>query len=274
MTKKSRFGLGESFASVDWPRVARCFGALFFLFLSYYLVKPLRNSQFLKEFPPQALPWIYLLVSGASLALTRVFQWSASRISRRSLVASTFLWAILCKALFYWGLPQGGHAWTGAFYLWASIYFLLLVSTLWGCLNERFTSQQGERYFALIALGSTLGNIAGAQIADWLVGWQWSYGTLLLSATALGVSLLLLWPELSFPVVVPPEVDQRCPSSKGAWIKDRFLRSIGVMVLSLAIYSTALDFVTQRLLDRQVGQQVYARHVQPHLSQWSRRQIE
>ena len=238
--------------------MARCAGALFFLFLSYYLVKPLRNSQFLKEFPPHFLPWIYLVVSGGSLLVTQIFQWCASRMGRRALVAGTFAWAMLCKVFFFVALPHGGQRMTGLFYLWASVYFLLLVSTLWGCLNERFRSQQGERCFPFIALGATLGNIVGAYCADALSGW--GYSTLLWSALALLLSLGLLWPEFDYPVQMPTVVS---PQRQVGWLHDRYLRAIAVMVLALAVFSTATDFVTQRRLDVQVGEQVYRLRVAP-----------
>ena len=128
-------------------RIVRCAAALFFLFLSYYLVKPLRNSQFLNEFDPLFMPWIYLVVSVTSMLVTKVFQWCSLRFTRKQVVAGTFLWAMLCKLFFLVTLPQGGQRITALFYLWASVYFLLLVPTLWGCLNERFRPDQCQRCF-------------------------------------------------------------------------------------------------------------------------------
>ena len=239
----------------------RSAAALFFLFLAYYLIKPLRNSQFLKEFPPHALPWVYLAVSAGSLLITRIFQWCSLRMSRRTVVAGTFGWAMSCKIFFYFALPMGGQRMTGIFYLWASIYFLLLVSTLWGCLNERFRSDQGERCFPFIALGSTIGGIVGSYCADATAGW--GYSTLLMSAMALFCSLALLWIELAYPVQM---AERRKPPQgrRGwGWLSDQTLRAIAMMVLALAVFSTATDFVTQRRLDVRVGEQVYQREVAP-----------
>lgn len=245
-------------------RIWRCAAALFFLFLSYYLVKPLRNSQFLTEFGPFALPWIYLAVSLGSLVVTRVFQWCSLRFTRRQVVAGTFGWAIGCKVFFFFALPWGGQAITALFYLWASVYFLLLVSTLWGCLNERFRVEQCQRCFPFIALGSTIGNIAGAALAERMK----SAGTATLGYAALAClfSLLLLWRELAYPV----QMQEACAgrgSRPGAprfgWLRDQSLRAIAMMVLALAVYSTSTDFLTQRRLDRSIGQAVYAQEMAP-----------
>ncbi|MBX3166168.1 MAG: hypothetical protein KF760_02105 [Candidatus Eremiobacteraeota bacterium] len=243
-------------------RILRCASALFFLFLSYYLVKPLRNSQFLAEFGPSALPLVYLVVSVTSVSVTRVFQWASLHFSRRQVVAGTFLWAIGCKVFFFLTLRQGGQAVTALFYLWASVYFLLLVSTLWGCLNERFRMDQCQRCFPFIALGSTIGNIAGASLAEGMKGAGPS--SLLCAALACLFSLLLLWRELAYPVQMQEKTATRDKPAVGfGWLRDRSLRAIAVMVLALAVYSTSTDFITQRRLDVSIGQAVYAQELAP-----------
>ena len=243
-------------------RILRCAAALFFLFLSYYLVKPLRNAQFLTEFGPYALPWIYLVVSIGSVIVTKVFQWCSVRFPRRLVVAGTFLWAIGCKAFFLMALPGGGQAITALFYLWASVYFLLLVSTLWGCLNERFRVDQCQRCFPFIALGSTIGNIAGASLAEHMK--NEGVKSLGYAALACLLSLLLLWREMAYPVQMQAKAEEQRPASGGfGWLRDQSLRAIAVMVLALAVYSTSTDFITQRRLDVSIGQAAYAQKLAP-----------
>lgn len=244
--------------------MVRCSAALFFLFLSYYLVKPLRNSQFLKEFTAYDLPAIYLVVSFVSVLITKIFQWCATRTSRKTVVAGTFLWAICCKLFFLVELPRGGQQMTFLFYLWASVYFLLLVSTLWGCLNERFRTDQSERCFPFIVIGSTVGNVLGSRLAGMMAGF--GYWTLLWSALALLLTLLLLWGELGYPILMnepgPIEApEEEKPRGFLWWLKDRYLRAIACMVLALAIFSTCMDFVVNRRLDEKVGQVIYQKHL-------------
>ena len=234
-------------------RLLRLSLSLFFLFLSYYLIKPLRTSQFLREFPPQALPALYLVVSLLSWFLTRTFQAAANRYSRTVLVGGTFLFTIAMQMVFAWVIPLGGHLTTAAFYLWASIYFLLLVSTFWGCINERFSPQEAQRSFAGIALGATLGNIAGAFLADILALYNWRAGCLIWSSLALGISLLLLLPELRYPLVEPGGAAR----AEGGWVGHPALRAVAFMVVALAVFSTTLDFLTQKRLDDQLGRETY-----------------
>lgn len=200
------------------------------------------------------------MVSVASVLVTKVFQWCSLRFTRYQVVAGTFLWAIGCKIFFFLTLGHGGQVVTALFYLWASVYFLLLVSTLWGCLNERFRVDQCQRCFPFIALGSTIGNIAGASLAELMKGA--GPKSLLCAALACLFSLALLWRELAYPVQMQ---EKACRHEKRAggfgWLRDRSLRAIAVMVLALAVYSTSTDFITQRRLDLSIGQAVYAQEL-------------
>jgi hypothetical protein len=75
--------------------------------------------------------------------------------------------------------------------------------------------------------------------------------------------LALLWPELNYPVQMAErkEPEAGATARRFGWLSDRFLRAIGVMVLALAIYSTATDFITQRRLDTILGQEAYQHEV-------------
>lgn len=202
------------------------------------------------------------MVSVASVLVTRVFQWCSRRFTRYQVVAGTFLWAIGCKVFFFLTLQRGGQLVTALFYLWASVYFLLLVSTLWGCLNERFRVDQCQRCFPFIALGSTIGNIAGASLADLMQGA--GPGSLLCAALACLFSLLLLWRELAYPVQMQEKSGaEHRPAGGLGWLRDQSLRAIAVMVLALAVYSTSTDFITQRRLDLSIGRAVYAAELSP-----------
>ena len=60
---------------------------------------------------------------------------------------------------------DGGSLGPRAFFVWASIANLLVVSIAWGSLAGRFTSDQAHRLYGFIAAGGTLGAIAGSSLA-------------------------------------------------------------------------------------------------------------
>jgi AAA family ATP:ADP antiporter len=88
-------------------------------------------------------------------------------------------------------LPAAGHVWAArAFFIWASVANLLIVSMAWGTLAGRFTSEQAHRLFGLIAAGGTLGAISGSALAGWLAERAGTTTLLLAAATLLELGLL------------------------------------------------------------------------------------
>jgi AAA family ATP:ADP antiporter len=63
-------------------------------------------------------------------------------------------------------LPDHGGVLAGyAFYVWLSVFNLFVVSVFWSLLDDLLTEEIGQRLFGLIAVGGTLGAIAGAALA-------------------------------------------------------------------------------------------------------------
>ena len=232
---------------------------------AYYLIKPYRNSQFLKEFSPQALPLVYLLVSILSLGLTRVFNALSERMSRSRLITVTYLFMALCQVGFQWLLSRFEKWGTIPFYFYSSVAFLLAVSAIWAFINELFDAAQGERCFGFVTAGATLGSIGGARLAAWLVVSPYHGYTLVFSAAGLCLALaciLAAWTKRSGPRTPNPLLGP--PSGEAAvrhnllsdllhiW-RVRYLRAIAIMVVCLAIYNTSTDFFTQNQLDRKTS---------------------
>lgn len=245
-------------------QVLGSFLALFCLIISYYLVKPLRNSQFLKEFAPTMLPWIYLVVSVLSFAITKIFHYWFERIGRRRLVVGTFATMMACKLVFTVWLPVGGQKAAGLFYLFGSVYFLLAIALLWACINDTFQPEQGERCYGFVALGATFGTILGSRLSSDLSGSaEWRPYALVFSAVFMAVSLAFLMAV--YHPWGPPQERRKQPRHtaffddlRELW-RDRYIRSIGVMVVALAIFNSSAEFLTQKVIDRRVAELEYSR---------------
>lgn len=250
------------------------FLALNFLLVSYYMIKPLRNSQFLKHFDPVHLPTVYLIVPIVSLIVTKIFTYLADRIDKYRLIIGAYLLIMVGKVAFTFILPVGGKAGSLLFFFFASTYFLLAIATTWACINDIFTSEQGERTFGFIAMGSTLGNITGAYISDWLVSTPLKpYATIVASAS-MGVALICI---MSAARERRRERDRKAdaaeekvdgqpeePQKKSEFWEDvtslwenGFVRRIAIMVVCLAVYTTALDFLSQQVADQRLSERQY-----------------
>lgn len=260
----------------EYRQVILAFFALVFLMLSYYIIKPLRDSQFLKEFDANYLPFIYLAVPFLSLTVTKIFNYLADRHEKYRLIASVFVVIMLTKVAFTWLLTAAGKPAVVVFYFFASVYFLLAMSTLWACINDIFTVEQGERCFGFVAMGSTVGSIVGSKFSGWLSATPMRGYATIFSAVSMGLALLLILiaaqerrairaqrkadREAAEAASGEPKVAEE---SKEFWSDVRelwrrpYVRRIGLMVMILAIFTTSLDFVSKRVLDEELTKKQY-----------------
>ncbi len=265
-------------------RALWCFLALFLLLTSYYLVKPLRSSFFLKEFDPANLPYFFLVFPFLSLAVTRIFDFFYQRLSRLTLIVCTYGVMIACKLFFFFALPWGGKGITLAFYLWASAYFLLCIAVLWGCISSVFNARAGERLFAFIAFGGMAGAYVGSQLSSWLAKSAWSSQALSLSAVLMAGVLGFLFLALRAapqPASTPATPSETTSSENSGhsesptkprpalWrdlktIAARpYIRGLAVIVFAVAFMNTVVEFKTQKIIDRQLASREYVTHFAP-----------
>lgn len=250
--------------SQELPRVLYSFFALLFLLTSYYLVKPLRSSYFLKEFDPTWLPYFFLALPILSLIITRLFNFFYNRVGRFRLIWLTYAVMIGCKIFFLLTLPRGGKIVTLAFYFWASVYFLLSISILWGCISSIFNSEAGERSFAFIAFGGMSGALIGSRLSEGLAHSSLKDQALLISAICMGLVLLFL----ALAVAQSPDFQEQerkeskepaprfWQDFKAIW-QHKYVRGIATMVFALAFMNTVVEFKSQKVIDKKLASQQY-----------------
>lgn len=144
--------------------VAWAFAYFFFVFLSYYLLRPVREAFGIAR-GADALPWLMTGTLLAMLLANPAFAALVSRLPRRRFIpyAHRFFMANLALffALFHL-LPHRSLALGYAFYIWLSVFNLFVVSLFWGLMSDLFREEQGKRLFGLLGMGGTLGAIVGA----------------------------------------------------------------------------------------------------------------
>lgn len=262
----------------EQKQVICCFSALLCLMLSYYLVKPMRNSQFLKQFDPTFQPIIYLLVPVLSFGITKIFNFFCDRVDKYRLIIYVYLIIIGCLVAFNWFLPYGGKPATVIFYYWASVYFLLAMATLWACFNDFFTSEQGERFFGFVAMGATIGNIIGSQISSSLTESPSLKAHALLVAAgfqagALGLLILAARMRIQHEKVAkqdgPPRPPARFWEDLTNLFSSKYVRGIAIMVAFLATFTTSLDFLSNKIIDIKLSRTQYSetfKQINAHLN--------
>ncbi len=175
----------EELAALLW---ATLYG--FSIFLSYYILRPVRDE--ISSADRGNLQIIWTAVFFVMLLAVPLYSWIASRRPRGEFVpiANRFFAANLI--LFYVALialPESVRPWIDrVFYVWASVFALFVVTVYWGFLADVFSQSQGKRLFPFIAVGASLGGIAGSAAAGAMAQVLPVFALLLVAAVPLEVA--------------------------------------------------------------------------------------
>lgn len=170
------------------PAVA--WGALFgfCVLASWYVLRPIRDELGVAG-GVDKLAWLFTGTLVAMLAVHPLFAALVARYPRRRFIPWTYRFFAANLVLFFaaWQLaPEAAQLWIGRlFFVWASLFNLFVVSVFWGLMVDLFDDEQGRRLFGLLAVGGTLGGIAGAAATASLVTWLGSAPLLLVAALLL-----------------------------------------------------------------------------------------
>src|SRR5580692_10390002 len=166
----------------------------FFLFGSYSVIKPVRDAMG-TVYGIKYLNELFLGTFIGTLILAPLYAGMASRLK-----LSTFLpWVygfIALTILGFYALFSGGKVSdryvAAGFYIWVSVFNMLIISVFWSFMADTFSRTQAKRLFGFIAAGGTVGGIAGPAIATLLAKSVGNNGLMLISAAGFVVTGLLV----------------------------------------------------------------------------------
>jgi AAA family ATP:ADP antiporter len=142
---------------------------VFLLLATYYCIRPVREALILSA---QGGPELksYLAAGQALLLVVLVPAYGAlaDRLPRRRLLNTVTTFFIACLVAFY-GLTRAEIPVAAIFFLWVGIFNLMIVAQFWSFANDLYTKEQGERLFAIVAVGASLGAVLGARVAASLI---------------------------------------------------------------------------------------------------------
>jgi AAA family ATP:ADP antiporter len=175
---------------------------LFLLLTSSYLVKPVREALILSV-PGGAELKAYASAGSALVFLAAVPLYGAlaGRWPRNRLIAGVTGFFCACLLGFYvlGSQPSLRGALGVPFYLWASVFSMMVVAQSWAFANDVLSAEQGRRLFAVVGLGASLGAVLGSKLTGLLLkppGWApWPaldvFALLPVAALLLGATALL-----------------------------------------------------------------------------------
>ena len=145
--------------AVAWS--AACF---FCLLCSWYTIRPVREAMGLTG-GIRDLQWLFYATMGVMLIVNPIFAAIVSRFRRRRVVLGVYVFFslnLLAFVLLFRALAGDDIVIARIFYVWASVFNLIVLSLFWSVMADLFTREQATRLFGIIGAGGPLGGIAGA----------------------------------------------------------------------------------------------------------------
>lgn len=231
--------------------VGWAFAYFFLLLASYYILRPLRDEMGIAGGIAK-LPWVFTGTFIAMLLAVPLFGYIASRLPRKQFLPLVYGFFIVNLLLFYGAFQiESWHELTArAFFIWASVFNLFVVSVFWSFMVDIFSSAQGKRLFGLIAAGGTAGAITGPSLTALLVVPIGPMNLLLISALLLAGAVLCirqlgLWSERKAQAEkspVPEALGGSIIAGLTLILRSRYLLGVAVFMLLFTTLSTFLYF--------------------------------
>lgn len=242
--------------------------ALFFfcVLTALMLLRPARDALGMQR-GIEAVRWLFMGTALVTLLVNPVFGLLVSRFRRLHFIAITYGFFALSLLGFYLLMvlaPQAiGVASGQVFYVWFSVFNLFATMVFWALMADRFSLEQGKRFFALIAVGGTCGAIFGPWLASVLVRPLGTPALLLVSAGFLLLALGAAWlvarvqPERARGAddpEAPPVVSERAVIGGSAWagmravFRSPYLGGIAAYAVILAVMATFIYFTRLQMV--------------------------
>ncbi|MBN1939118.1 MAG: hypothetical protein JW843_06005 [Candidatus Aminicenantes bacterium] len=167
----------------------------FLIIFGYYQIKAVREGLLLAAHPASVKSYLAIPQAFLLIFVIKAFSRVSSKVPRHVLIAWVSLFAASNLLVFILLHAAGvSVAVIGlAFFIWIGMYNLLIPAQFWGFANDLYDEAQGKRIFPLIALGASLGGVAGPIVARQLIPHLGSYGMMAVTAALLGPAVWLTW---------------------------------------------------------------------------------
>ena len=137
----------------------------FLVITAYYVIKPVSRSLVLGDLGSRLVPYMDLLSALAMGPMVALFARLVDRIEKHRLVSLTFVAVTATIVAFWWLLAVPAPWVSAAFYVWVSIFSVLVVTLFWLVANDLYHPREAKRLFGVIGSGGILGGILGSGIA-------------------------------------------------------------------------------------------------------------
>jgi AAA family ATP:ADP antiporter len=239
----------------------------FFLVLTaLMLLRPARDALGMER-GIENIRWLFLGTALVTLAVNPLFGWLASRVQRIQLIGATYGFFVV-SLVGFWVLlmftPQAVGQRSGqVFYVWFSVFNLFVTMVFWALLADRFSSDQGKRFFSLISVGGTLGAIVGPWLTSQLAQPLGTASLLIIAGALLVLAVGAAW--LLFRIssdrqhqdqdaAIATHAERSTRIGGNAWaglrevFRSRYLMGIAGYILLMTLLATLIYFTRLQMV--------------------------
>jgi len=169
------------------------FFLVFFIVAALLVIKPVRNSLFLTQIGASKLPIAFLLVAIFSAGVVAIYSKYSAKIHIGRLTRNVLDISILSLFIFWIILHfELESKWVVyVFYIWVSIFGVIVTTQFWILSNFVFTSHQAKRLFGFVGAGGISGGIFGGYLTNFVADTIGTVNLLLLSILFLVIAVNL-----------------------------------------------------------------------------------
>jgi AAA family ATP:ADP antiporter len=239
--------------------IATAYG--FCILFSYYILRPVRDEISTADRGNLQILWTVVFL--VMLVAVPLYSYTVSKYSRSVFIPLANRFFALNLILFFLAiylLPEGARIWIDrTFYVWTSVFALFVVTVFWGYIADLFRNDQGRRLFGFIAVGSSLGGIAGSLLTSLLAEAIPVFFLLLMSVVPLEAAAQLAKALHGYSArdqsTLRREGPDRVPGGAMSGIRTVFgspyLRQIALFLALMTFASTVLYFQQAFLVGRE-----------------------
>src|SRR5690349_19546500 len=224
---------------------------VFLILMAYYVLKPVREALILGEGSPELKSYISAGQVVLLAFVVPLYSRLVARFVRIRLINVVTAFFVACLVLFY-VLARFQVPLAIVFFLWIGIFNLMVIAQFWSFANDIYTKDQGERLFAIVGFGASLGAVAGSRIADTLIEPVGIYEMMLVGAGVLVSQLIITnyldrrGPGHSAPVA--KQVAGAPPKTSGSdafalVFRTRYLLLMALMLMLLNWVNTTGEYI-------------------------------
>ena len=245
-------------------RTALLFAAnVFLILMAYYVLKPVREALILGEGSAELKSYMSAFQVLVLAFVVPAYGRLVARLPRMRLinvVTAIFVGSLL--AFFIAARMEFPIA--IVFFLWIGIFNLMIVAQFWSFANDVYTKEEGERLFAIVGFGASLGAVVGARFADRLIE-PLGINLLLLLGAALLVGQVLITNHIdrreSGRRPARPQTPAARPKAAGASafgmvFRTRYLLLIAIMLMLLNVVNTTGEYILGSVVENAATESV------------------